>query len=305
MAFNPLIYNPNYSEDSGYFYLPLPIRSWRPSSTWRNTYKRIPGATGRLLVDQVRESVRFDIQGEIVGWNGSTSSITVAQALDTVSKFRAALDGPFYLWRYTDELWTQCVSNNLSISANNEPDDYLRYSLSVECLFPYPYTGTDATDGASDDLTAGSSGATGSPYDTGDGGLGVSDGGSNNAVEASMIVIMPLTVQFYGIPDDTAASGGLQRYVPGTSGASLQVARLGVSGVSGVMGSGTTKVRVAKASRGNEGGTYIELDLASASTAGVETTGAFAVSPGDTLYFSVQDAVHSDIQVYADVEVSS
>lgn len=290
MAFLPYIYNPNASPSV--IQLPMPTLEWSETRTFRNELATQPSAHGAMLLDQSMAPVRIDIRGLIVGW-ASENSVTVTAARNALVALENALQGHFWLLRYTDESWNYCVLQSFTVGRDHHPDDVMEYSLSVIALSPTrTYSGSGIEEGP-----------TGWDYGPDDGGIPTGDGGTGDEVTPPMEYNQPIAVLFSGLPDDTPPGGvGIKRYVPGTAGAALSVARLGVAGVGQSFGTGTTTIRVAKAPRGSEVGAYMELALDDSATNGVTTTGAFAVTPGDYLYFTVSGAVHSDILVYADVE---
>lgn len=297
MAFLPFIYNPNFLAGS-VFQLPVPINSWVESHVIRNTVRDLPGANGSFLLQQSNAPTRIQIRGEIVGWD-TGGAITVAAARTKLHLFEAAVRGPFWLFRYNDSGFYECVAESFASHRTNEPDDVFEYDLTVLALNPYRYTGL-GVEGANLPSSGG--------WDYGStsgGGINVGDGAGGTVIQA-MNPVQPIFAFFPGIAADTPAGGeGVKRYVAGDAGAILEVARLGVSAVSGAFGTGTTTVRVAKAARGSELGTYMEVSLSESATNAVTTTGAFEVTPGDYLYFTVSGAVHADIQCYVDVEVTT
>lgn len=291
----PMIYNPAVHSPGTGFFLPQPHERWNQTPAMDNRTTPVVGAHGHLYLGQYKAPVEIEISGLIVGYDPEpdgdysygpydhSTPITRRGARTLRDALLSAITGPFWLWRYTDRCYKQCILDAAPFVWPNQPDITMSYSLRIRALNPVAQTVNNAY-------------AAYYPYRA----FTCEPGGGGGETPVLYKPYQTFSYLFIGVPDVTLAGGEIQLPLQGDGAKS--VVRLAILSASGALGTGNTTVRLATAGVGG-GGDSMDVTIDETETSGANTDG-FDTSASTLYLFLTEAGVHSDIQVLVQVEAA-
>ena len=278
-------------------WLPIPIMSWTETPHGEYEVVDIPRVDGRSVLSGKKGSVNIDIQGRLQALTTAAGKYSYAggyspsQGLAIKDLFNAVYGNTFYLYRWHNRRWADCILERAEFRYTDRPFRVIEYSLSIVA-----HTPTEETAPASIFLT------TASPWEDMAGSVPVGD----------PITMPPDDYQTVNVvfPGIIAEDRQVVIRVLGPASSTLYVAGIGIAGCSGVTpgASGTTTINASKTSLGAAG---IDVSVTEAQADNHDTgtitlsTDSDGVSDPVYIYASAAAGGHADLQVYLNITTAS